>query len=208
MGGLLRCHGGGLHLYAGEFEQVSLLPILIEMQKVTGPQRYVLVLLATVAAALTLNLLNSIFIDKDAMIRCDANDLTDRNYMAGCSAAYFGDYEHAALYFGLEPEANDHMVAAQVLLLGNSRLMWAFSTKATDKAFHDLDIRYYLLGFGANERVRFPSAIIRKYQLRPKAVIVNADPFFIDVTNPEYESIISNRVETRLPALFKKYFQR
>lgn len=173
-----------------------------------NPRRYVFILLATVAIAIVLIFINALFVDKDAFIRCNASELKADNYIAGCSAAYFGDYEHAALAFGLEPRASANLAAAQVLLLGNSRMMRAFSTQAADDAFHRLGVRYYLFGFGANERSRFPGAIFSKQKLAPKAVIINADPFFVDATNPEYESIVAGRTEAWLPALFKKYAQR
>lgn len=171
-------------------------------------RRYVQTLLATMVAAIMLVFVNAFLIDKDAFIRCNAGDLKADNYIAGCSAAYYGDYEHAALAFGLEPRASARLAAAQVLLLGNSRMMRAFSTQATDDAFHRFGASYYLMGFGANERSRFPAAIIERQKLRPKVVIINADPFFVDATNPEYEGIIADRAETLLPAIFKKHAQR
>jgi hypothetical protein len=170
-------------------------------------KRYVVALLATVAVAFMLVIINALVIDKDAVIRCDARDLRADNFIVGCSA-YFGEYDHAALAFGLEPRASANLAAAQVLFLGNSRLMHAFSTQATGDAFRRLGVTYYLLGFGSNERSRFAAAVLRRQNLRPRAVIINADPFFVDATNPEYEPIIAGRTEALLPAVFRKYAQR
>jgi hypothetical protein len=171
-------------------------------------KRYVAILLITLVAALSLSFANALFFDRDAIIRCNPDGMDAHTYMAGCSAAYFGDYEHAALFFGLEPEAIAHMKQAQVLVLGNSRAMWAFSTEATDKAFRKLGLSYYVLGFGSDEKMRFASALISRHALKPKAVIIDADPFFVDATNPEYESIIAGRTETLVPNLMRYYIQR
>ncbi len=39
-------------------------------------------------------------------------------------------------------------------------------------------VSYYVMGFGFREGDRFPLAIIRKFDLRPALVVVNADGFF------------------------------
>jgi hypothetical protein len=39
-------------------------------------------------------------------------------------------------------------------------------------------VRHYVMGFGFREADQFPLAIIRKFDLRPKLVVVNADGFF------------------------------
>lgn len=178
------------------------------MQRLSTSARYVVILLATLVLALSFSLANALFFDRGAVVRCNPDGIDAHTYMAGCSAAYFGDYEHAALYFGLEPEAVAAMKKADVLILGNSRAMWAFSTEATDAAFRKLGLSYYVLGFGADERMRFAAALMARHGLKPKAVIINADPFFIDATNPENEAILSGRMETLVPNLMRRSAQR
>jgi hypothetical protein len=89
-----------------------------------------------------------------------------------------GHVDHHVLYFGTDPVALAHLKSADVLLLGNSRLMFGARPRALDAFFASRGLRYYVLGFGFREADRFPLAIIEKFDLRPRMVIVNADGFF------------------------------
>jgi hypothetical protein len=89
-----------------------------------------------------------------------------------------GHVDHHVLYFGTDPVAVEQLKRADVLLLGNSRLMFAARPRVLDAFFNARDLRYYALGFGFREQDRFPLAIIEKFDLRPRFVIVNADGFF------------------------------
>jgi hypothetical protein len=101
------------------------------------------------------------------------------SFLAYCTAPSFGDYEHGAYYYGFEREAVDNLQRSQVLLLGNSRSQFAFSTESTRNAFARAGIREYLLGFGYDETSDFPRLLIEKYHLHPGALIIVADPFFM-----------------------------
>lgn len=89
-----------------------------------------------------------------------------------------GHVDHHVLYFGTDAEALAHLRRADVLLLGNSRLMFAARPRVLDAFFESRGLRYYILGFGFREADRFPLAVIEKFDLRPRFVIVNADGFF------------------------------
>lgn len=91
-----------------------------------------------------------------------------------------GHVDHHVLYFGTDPVAVEHMQQADVLFLGNSRLMFAARPDVLDNHFAERGLSYYLLGFGFREADRFPLAIIERFDLRPELVIVNADGFFMD----------------------------
>ena len=67
-----------------------------------------------------------------------------------------------------------------MILLGNSRLMFAARPRILDAFFEARGLRYYVLGFGFREADRFPLAVIEKFDLKPRMVIVNADGFFLD----------------------------
>lgn len=99
-------------------------------------------------------------------------------FMGVCWSDQFGDYEHAAYYFGTEPDAVEKLRKARVLILGNSRTQFAFSTQATNRYFGERSTSFYLLSFGYGELAAFPLALIRSLNLEPKVLIVNADPFF------------------------------
>jgi hypothetical protein len=101
-------------------------------------------------------------------------------FLAECSQQNFGDFEHAVYQWNLEPSAIRSLQAAEVIFLGNSRMQFAFSTHAVDEFFSRNHIPYYAFGFGYEEPSKFPMTILKKYGVRPKAYIINADPFFKD----------------------------
>ena len=52
-------------------------------------------------------------------------DTAPTRYLAYCGGGNYGDYEHGAFWFDLEPAALDFARNADVLLLGNSRMQKA-----------------------------------------------------------------------------------
>ena len=59
-----------------------------------------------------------------------------------------------------------------------------------DRHFESRGLRYYALGFGFREADRFPLAIIEKFDLHPRYVVVNADGFFTDSLSEVAEQAI------------------
>lgn len=89
-----------------------------------------------------------------------------------------GHVDHHVIYFGTDDEVAANLAAAEVLFLGNSRLMFALRPEVLRPFFDGEAVPYYVLGFGFREADRFPLAVIRKFDLRPRLVVVNADGFF------------------------------
>lgn len=121
-------------------------------------------------------------VDGVPVLRAAAADLLaaeqpeDRDhYLAGDIG---GQVDHHVLFFGIDPEALARLTAAEVLFVGNSRLMFALRPDVLRPAFAATGQSYYALGFGFRETDRFPLAIIRRFNLRPRVVVVNADGFF------------------------------
>ena len=52
------------------------------------------------------------------------------DFLAYCRSLGYVDYEHGALYYGLEPKVRDSIRTAQVLFLGSSRVQAAFAANA------------------------------------------------------------------------------
>jgi hypothetical protein len=91
---------------------------------------------------------------------------------------YRGAVEEYAVYDNLG-HVSDALKNADVIFLGNSRVEFAFRDRAIlDRFFAARSLKYYVAAFGYGEQSPFPQAIIRKYDLHPKWVIVNPDPFF------------------------------
>lgn len=103
---------------------------------------------------------------------------TPDTFVAECSGT--GDYEHPAYALGLEPAATSALGRAQVVLLGNSRAQFAFSTQALSRRFADRGVAAYRLGFGYGEGSPFALEVMARAGARPRLVVVNADPFFTD----------------------------
>jgi len=66
---------------------------------------------------------------------------------------------------------------ADVLFLGNSRAMYAFRAEYFQPYLDVLGVRGYNMALPSGADA-FPLAIIRKYDLHPKVVVVNSDAFF------------------------------
>ncbi len=104
-------------------------------------------------------------------------------YFAVNHPAFPHHLDHVALYHGAYGTPR-YLRAADVLFLGNSRLMFGFAPDVLDDLSRRLGLSYYLLGFGHSEPAPFPMAIVRRFDLRPRFVVVNADPFFVGDTSP------------------------
>ena len=102
----------------------------------------------------------------------------DDAFIAYCQTDKFGDYEHGAYALGLNARAIEHLRKAQVLILGNSRTQFGFSTEAVRAFFHDRGVPHYVFGFAYGELSPFTEYLLRQEELRPKVLIINADPFF------------------------------
>jgi hypothetical protein len=99
-------------------------------------------------------------------------------FLAYCNSNDFGDLEHGAFWWDLEPTAVESLQRARVIFLGNSRIQFAFSTEATRNYFHERETTYYLAGFTYFENMVFAQRLIEKYQLHPQAVVINSDDTF------------------------------
>ena len=89
-----------------------------------------------------------------------------------------GHIDHHVIYHGIDRHVRERLREADVLFLGNSRLMFALDTATLGEFFAPFDLQYYVLGFGHEEQDDFPLQIMRDNDLRPSLVVVNADYFF------------------------------
>jgi hypothetical protein len=137
-----------------------------------GPTAYILIIIFAAVATYLYQL------RYDGIFACQARGYTGDAFLAECSAHQYGNYEHGAFWFGLEPRALAAAARARVLFLGDSRLQVAFSTPETKDWFSRSGNSYYLLGFGAGENMNFTGKLLEKIKPRATAYIINADNFF------------------------------
>ena len=172
-----------LHLERDHQTMVSALPSQIDLTDV--PARdfgsfvlaarsglYTLLILAVALCA------GAYSLRKYSIFSCQASGYGSDGYLGYCGGRSYGDYDHGAIWFGLEPSASAAAANAQVLFVGNSRAVFAFSSKATADWFSSLSKSYYLLGFSHFENYTFEAPLLRKLHPKAKVYIINIDSFF------------------------------
>jgi hypothetical protein len=112
------------------------------------------------------------------IFRCQAAGYGQDGFLGYCGATGYGDYDHGAFWFELEPRAVEAARRAKVLFLGNSRMQFGFSTSATTSRFESIGVPYFLLGFSHYENFRFEAPLLRKLQPEAAAYVINIDLFF------------------------------
>jgi hypothetical protein len=118
-----------------------------------------------------------------SIFACQATGYTPDRYIAYCDGANYGDYEHGAFWFGLEPVLG-FANKADVLFLGNSHMEKGFSTNATADWFSAAKARYYLMGFSYWENMTFAEALLRKMRPSASVYVINVDDFFDRTERP------------------------
>jgi hypothetical protein len=151
-----------------------------------GPAGYVAVLLVAVIGAVAYS------IRADSVFACQANGYGPGQYLAYCNVDGYGEYDHGAFWFGLEPETHEAARRADVVFLGNSRLQFAFSAPSTSDWFASRSASYYLLGFSENERYRFEEQLVNRIGARARAYVVNVDRFFEESVSPSARQLMDD----------------
>ena len=114
----------------------------------------------------------------DGIFACPADGYSADRYVAYCNGANYGEYEHGAFAFDLEPSAEKFAGNADALFLGSSRIQVALSTPPTADWFSAAAARYYLLGFSYDENVIFAENILPKIRPRARVYVIDVDDFF------------------------------
>jgi hypothetical protein len=142
-----------------------------------------------------------------SIFACPANFYDSDHYIAYCGAAGYGEYEHGAFWFDLEPSAQAFTKNADVLFLGDSRLQVGFSTTATANWFSAASTRYYLLGFAGWENMVFAEGLLRRIQPKARVYVINVDGFFERSETPDVKTILHDP-EARHRYEVKRLWQR
>lgn len=150
------------------------------------PATYLLFVVAGLVAGLVLALRSN------GLFSCRADGYSPNRYLAYCAGDHYGDYDHGALWFGLQPAVREHVRNADVVILGNSRVQVGLSSPATDAWFAAANSKYYLLGFMFEERMAFAQEILQKLEPKAKVYVINIDSFFRDWLSQPAEFAISD----------------
>jgi len=125
---------------------------------------------------------------------CPATGYTADRFLGYCQAEHYGDYEHGAFWFGLEPGIARSLSHAQVVFLGNSRLQWGFSSPVTADWFSRLAVPYYLLGFEFDETYRFEGPLLHKFNAKPRVYVISLDAFFASQLSPPAQYVMNDQM--------------
>jgi len=136
------------------------------------PALYISIILGALLAACAYK------VRTDGIFACQATGYTSDRYLSYCHNSGYGDYEHGAFWFDLEPSIQNFAASAEVLFLGSSRMQLALSTRATADWFSSTSARYYLMGFGYNENAVFARELLLKLKPKAKVYVVNIERFF------------------------------
>lgn len=136
------------------------------------PVAYLLILLCSVLGALGYHLRT------ESIFACPASGYGSNQYLAYCQTGGYGDYDHGAFWFGLEPSAQRAAANADVLFLGNSRMQFAFSTEATQRWASSAGALFYMLGFSYGENAQFEGPLLTRLKPRASVYVINVDRFF------------------------------
>ena len=94
------------------------------------------------------------------------------------------ELSHIALYHGIGSSI-EHAREADILLIGNSRTQQGFSEAVLLAEGEKLGLRIFNLAVGHVDRINFALDIIRRYDLRPRLVLLNGDQaVFRDTYSP------------------------
>jgi hypothetical protein len=144
---------------------------------------------------------------KYSILGCVADGYSADRYLAYCDTTGYGDYDHGAFWFDIEPSARDFARSADVLFLGNSRLQVGFSTPATADWFSAASVRYYLLGFTYYEGFSFAEALLPRIRPKAKVYVINLDDFFRQWESPPAMAVMHDpRAQDRYAT--KRLWQR
>ena len=119
---------------------------------------YILLVLAAIVGAFVYHMREA------GIFTCPATAYGEDRYLGYCQGTAYGDYDHGALWFGLEPGVREAAAAADVLFLGNSRMQFGFSAPALGRWFEGSGLSYYLLGFSHNETSKFTQPLLAGLQ--------------------------------------------
>ena len=124
---------------------------------------------------------------------CPGNTDGADYYLAYCGAKHFGDYDHGAIWFDLEPKVRDSARSAEVMFLGSSRMQFGFSSDATEHWFAAHSASYYLMGFAYWENYLFAKPLLSLVQPRARVYVVNIDTFFENTESAPARTILHDR---------------
>jgi len=99
-------------------------------------------------------------------------------WMEACASDRIGDYGHSAIWFGTEPSVKGSILAAKLLIFGDSRMEFAVSRGGVAEWLSAQHLRFYLLAFGYGEESGWARRLLEKFHPDPAIMVFDTDPYF------------------------------
>jgi hypothetical protein len=109
--------------------------------------------------------------------------------LADCASVSTKFYYSGSLYVGVEKPLIESLAKADVVIVGNSRTLRSFATKAVDEYFRRKGLRYFILG-SEGSGFRFSMLMLERLNIHPKILLINNEIFFVDVLEDANKSIV------------------
>jgi len=148
------------------------------VESAKGPK--LLPILYIFSIAIVIIMTSAFSLRRDGIFACPASGYDGDYYLGYCQGRSYGDYDHGAFWFALEPTAREHAKAADILFVGNSRMQFGFSAPALDRWSAANAFKYYLLGFSHFEKATFIGPLLRDIKPTARVYVINLDDFFVD----------------------------
>jgi hypothetical protein len=168
--------------------------------KTARPGLYILILIAFMVGTYLFRLRTQ------GIFACPAAGYATNSYLGYCNASAYGEYDHGAFWFGLEPDAQRSAANADVLFVGNSRMEFGFSANATSGWFSASGLTHYLMGFTFLENSTFAAPLLAQLRPRAKVYIIDVDQFFTRTQTTPGSGLI-NGTDTRQRYVEKRHWQ-
>lgn len=141
-------------------------------------------------------------------LSCSSTGYRDGYYMAYCTSPAFGDYEHGALFYNLEPGIEKNLPQSELLFLGDSQAQTGFSGQGLRSLLDREKVKYYILGFGYGESEGFIVELLKRWAAHPKVIVINIDPFFHGYFSQVGMDVLSRRFAVRMHYTTLQMFER
>jgi hypothetical protein len=166
---------------------------------------YVALFIVCAAVGILIGSLGQMTVDN---LKCRSSGYDSEHFLAYCRSQMYADYEHGALFYGLEPSVIDNIRRAKVLIVGSSKVQAGFSSKAVRDYFNSINIPFFVLGFGYGDESTFSQALLKRWGFSPKVLVINADPFFSKKLSPPGRDAIEGKPAFLWRLMLKALFQR
>jgi hypothetical protein len=134
--------------------------------------------------------------------------LGNEEIVAYCHSERYGYYEHAAYALELEPTLVENFRKAEILTFGNSRMQFFLARPVAQIELSRLDADFHSAAFSYNEAAPFASELVTRLKPRPRAMIINVDPFFWDRMSPAAHEALDDSPMNKAAFLLKREITR